>query len=444
MLVLRASYQGDPGIEAYISQMSKECELEVLDKVLEEESFLKKAASVFPKTKMGRSRIAVEQTIRCGLWMKRHGLSYRELAHDLEVNLEAQWFCKVRQKSRFPSFSSLQQNISQLDEKTWKKLNDWIVDKGRQKHKTKGLKCRKDSTVVEAKIKYPKDGEILIDGIRVVVREVKKALGGNLPKGFRTFKQKLKEVRNRLRHLTRRAGEKINEVLEDLCEMGRHVVNVTKEVNIEKVRQVRGLLEQVLRQTTQVIAGVKHIPHRIVSFHQNYARPIVKGKAGKSCEFGLGVQIQEDEMLITDWEVQEVLDDEGSLDRGLDQHEKLHRHPPKSFSGDTNYGNEKKKTWERLKERGVEEVSIPFRGKHKAKYGGPRFRKLQAWRSGSEGTISELKRFYGLAKVEEKGEQGFRRAVGWGIVTRNLWKLARKILAPGTNITISKSKKKLS
>ncbi len=426
MLVLRAGYQGDPEIEAYISQMSKEPELEVLDNVLKEKSFLTKVADVFPKTKMGRRRLAVEQTIRCGLWTKRHGLSYRELAHDLEVNLEAQWFCKVRKNSGLPSFSSLQQNISQLDEKTWKKLNAWIVEKARQKHKTKGIKCRKDSTVVEAKIKYPKDGEILIDGIRVVVREVKKALGEKLPKGFRSFKEKLKEARNRLRHLKRGAEEQINEVLESLSEMGRHVVKVTKEVSIEKVRQIRSRLEQVLTQTSQVIAGVKHIPHRIVSFHQSYARPIVKGKAGKSCEFGLGVQIQEDELLITDWEVQELLDDEGSLDRGLDQHEKLHGHPPNSFSGDTNYGNEKKETWGRLKERGVEEVSIPFRGKNKAKYGGPGFRKLQAWRSGSEGTISELKRFYGLAKVEEKGEQGFRRAVGWGIVTRNFWKLARK------------------
>lgn len=37
--------------------------------------------------------------------------------------------------------------IAQLDEETWKKITKWIVVKARQKHKMRGLKCRKDSMV---------------------------------------------------------------------------------------------------------------------------------------------------------------------------------------------------------------------------------------------------------------------------------------------------------
>ena len=425
MLVIRASVPQESVLEGYIQGIEKDRELVILDEVLDDEELLARVAGVFPEKYVGRHRLPVEVTVRCAYWKTRHGLSYRELAHDLRVNLEAQWFCRVRWEGGIPSFSCLQQNIAQLDEATWKQINQWIVAKARQKHHTKGLKCRKDSTVVEANVRYPTDGGILVDGIRTVVREVKKGVGKVLPRGFRSFKHKLKEARNTLRRVGKQGKEQVNEVLEALCGMAEHVVRTSSEVCGEKVEVFVDRLAQVVVQTRQVMAGVKHFPHRIVSFFEEYARPIVKGKAGVSCEFGLGVQIQEDELLIVDWECQETLDDAGSLEGGLDRFEELHGHPPKAFSADGQYASEKEATWEKLKKRGIEEVSIPFRGKDKAKYGGKRFWALQQWRSGSEGTISVLKRERGLRKIRERGEAGFRRGVGMGIVTQNWVRLAR-------------------
>lgn len=425
MLVFRASVPQESSIEGYLQELEKDGELVILDEVMDEEELLERVAGVFPEKYVGRPRLPVEVTVRCAYWKTRYGLSYRELAHALLVNVEAQWFCRVRKESGIPSFSCLQQNLAQLAEETWKKINQWIVAKARQKHHTKGLKCRKDSTVVEANLRYPTDGGILIAGIRTVVREVKKVVGKALPRGFRSFKNKLKEARNQLRRVGKQGKEQVNEVLGELCGMAEHVLHTSREVCGEKVERFRDRLEQVVVQTRQVMAGVKSIPHRIVSFFEEYARPLVKGKAGVSCEFGLGVQIQEDELLIVDWECQETLEDAGSLEGGLDRFEEIHGHPPKAFSADSQYGSEKEDTWEKLKARGLEEVSIPFRGKDKAKYGGKRFRALQKWRSGSEGTISVLKRLRGLGKIRERGEAGFRRGVGLGIVTQNWVRLAR-------------------
>jgi len=425
MLVLRASVPQESSIEGYLQNLEKAGELEILDEVMDDGELLDRVGGVFPEKYVGRRRLAVEVTVRCAYWKTRYGLSYRELAHALLVNVEAQWFCRVRKESGLPSFSCLQQNMAQLEEATWKQINKWIVAKARQKHHTKGLKCRKDSTVVEANVRYPTDGGILIDGIRTVVRAVKKEVGKALPRGFRSFKHKVKEARNTLRRVGKQGKEQVNAVLEALCGMAEHVVRTSSEVSGEQVEVVVDRLEQVVAQTRQVMAGVKHIPHRIVSFFEEYARPLVKGKAGVSCEFGLGVQIQEDELLIVDWECQETLDDAGSLEGGLDRFEEVHGHPPKAFSADSQYASEKEDTWEKLKERGIEEVSIPFRGKDKAKYGGKRFWALQKWRSGSEGTISVLKRMRGLRKIRERGEAGFRRGVGMGIVTQNWVRLAR-------------------
>lgn len=427
MLVRRAKLPARSVVDRYVKAMKKDPKLVALDQVLDDEDLLEQVAQAFPKVWVGRPRLPVEVTLRCALWKRWHGLSYRELAHSLQVNLEAQWFCRVRVESGLPSFACLQQNISQLEEDRWKQINQWIVGQARQQHRTKGLKCRKDSTVVEANVRYPTDGGILMDGIRVVVRQVKKAVGTAVPKGFRSFTRKLKQARNRLRRVGKGGKEAVDEVLRQLCEMAQHVLNTSAQVSDEQVQQLRERLVQVVEQTQQVMAGVRSIPHRIVSFFEPYARPLVKGKAGVSCEFGLGVQIQEDEFLIVDWQVQESLDDEGSLEAGLEQHEAVHGHPPKAFASDSSYGSEKHHTAEKLKARGIEEVSIPKRGKGKNKGQGKRFRELQKWRSGSEGTISVLKRQRGLRKVREKGEAGFRRAVGMGIVTQNCWRLAARM-----------------
>jgi len=48
------------------------------------------------------------------------------------------------------------------------------------------------------------------------------------------------------------------------------------------------------------------------------------------------------------------------------------------------------------------------------------FKKLQKWRTGSEGRISVLKRRHGLRRSLYKGQDGIRRRVGLGIIADNL------------------------
>ena len=179
---------------------------------------------------MGRHRLSVEVTLRCAYWKTRDGLSYRESAPALLVNVEAQWFCRVWKKGGFPFFSCLHQHIAPLDEETWKRITKWIVAKARPKHHTKGLRCRKDSTVVETDVRYPTDGGILIEGTWTVVRVVKTEVGKALPRGFRSFKHKVKEVRNRLRRVGKQGKEPVHAVLEAWCGMVQHVVRTSSQV----------------------------------------------------------------------------------------------------------------------------------------------------------------------------------------------------------------------
>jgi len=84
-----------------------------------------------------------------------------------------------------------------------------------------------------------------------------------------------------------------------------------------------------------------------------------------------------------------------------------------------------------LKKIGVKKVSLPFKGKRsRRRIEHERqswFRRLQQWRAGQEGTISELKRRYGLDRTLYRGLNGCRRWVDGAIWGYNLNRIARLI-----------------
>ncbi|MDP9380936.1 MAG: ISNCY family transposase, partial [Chloroflexota bacterium] len=55
------------------------------------------------------------------------------------------------------------------------------------------------------------------------------------------------------------------------------------------------------------------------------------------------------------------------------------------------------------------------------------FRRGMRYRAGVEGRISVMKRRGYLGRCRDKGEQGFVRWVGWGVLTANLETVARSL-----------------
>jgi transposase, IS5 family len=84
---------------------------------------------------------------------------------------------------------------------------------------------------------------------------------------------------------------------------------------------------------------------------------------------------------------------------------------------------------ERLaRQAGVVNVALPHVGKapppRRAEEKGRRFREGYRFRAGIEGRIHALERDSGLRRCRYRGERGFGRWVGWGIVAHNLAKVA--------------------
>ena len=78
---------------------------------------------------------------------------------------------------------------------------------------------------------------------------------------------------------------------------------------------------------------------------------------------------------------------------------------------------------------GVKKVAIPARcrlsGKRAQHQKQHWFRCALRWRAGIERTMSHLKHPFSMARARYKGDRGFKRYVGWCVITKNLFSIAR-------------------
>jgi hypothetical protein len=74
-------------------------------------------------------------------------------------------------------------------------------------------------------------------------------------------------------------------------------------------------------------------------------------------------------------------------------------------------------------------VALPERGRLSRKRAQPQeqrwFKRALRWRAGNEATISHLKHPFSMAGALYKAERGFQRYVGWSVITKNLFSIAR-------------------
>jgi transposase, IS5 family len=77
----------------------------------------------------------------------------------------------------------------------------------------------------------------------------------------------------------------------------------------------------------------------------------------------------------------------------------------------------------------VNKVALPACGRLSRKRARPQkqrwFQRSLRWRAGIEATVSTLKHPFSMARALYKGERGFQRYVGWSVIIKNLFSIAR-------------------
>jgi len=427
------------------------------DQVLEDEQLV---AGVYealvrrsPKSRTrGRRGTPAEVVLRLLLLKHIRNWSYQVLEREVRANLVYRDFTRVG-AGKAPDAKTMGRWGLALGPEGVEKIHERVVEIAVENQVVKGHKMRLDTTVVETNIHYPTDSNLLGDGVRVLIRAMKRIgeivgqQGAKLRDRSRSVKFRILEIGRVARTKGGPNRERLQQGYEKLLSTVGRVVGQAKRFSGEIAKGVKqstdvmrqatleGLrkeldtfvprVQQVMRQAKQrIFGGDTHAPEKLVSIFEPTTEIIRKGKASKPTEFGKMVKIQETEnQIITDYAVYEKRPSDSDLViAAIDAHEKKLGCTPRLLAGDAAFYSAKNEA--AAHEKGVKRVCIPSRNTKSAERKREQkkrwFKQGQKWRTGCEGRISVLKRRHGLRRCLYKGDGGMKRWVGLGVIADNV------------------------
>ena len=447
---------GDGLIAEEISHL-RESWMTYADQVLEDEQLV---ATVYealtkrrPKSRTrGRLGAPAEVVLRLLLLKHIRNWSYGVLEREVRANLVYRDFTRVG-AMKVPDAKTMGRWGLALGPEPIGKIHARVVGIAQEKQVVQGRKMRLDTTVVETNIHYPTDSNLLGDGVRVLIRAMKRVgeivgeQGAKLRDRSRSVKLRVLEIGRIARTKGGPNRERLQQGYEKLLSSVGRVVGQAKRFSKEIVEGVKrsadvmqqaaleGLrkeldtfvprVQQVMRQAKQrVFGGDTHVAEKLLSIFETTTEIIRKGKASKPTEFGKMVKIQESEnQIITDFEVYEKRPSDSELViPAIEAHERTLGCTPRLVAGDAGFYSAKNEA--AAHDKGVKRVCIPGRSTKSAERKREQrkrwFKQGQKWRTGCEGRISVLKRRHGLRRCLYRGDSGMKRWVGLGVIADNL------------------------
>jgi transposase, IS5 family len=410
-----------------------------------------------PKSnRTGRPGIAPDRLLRCCVLKHLKGWSFRELERELRSNLIYRCFTHYDAEAT-PDFSTFSRLFALLDPPLTAKIHQRVVGVAQEQGVARGRKLRVDTTVVESNVHYPTDSSLLGDGVRVLSRSLGR-IAAQCKQGTlevvnhaRAVKYRLLEISRAAKSLTQTNQERMKQSYEKLLVLTRAVVRqagevigrwekgrlpvrgslLSVEIQVGQIKHFLPLVKKVMEQTqARVFEANCHVVGKVLSLFEPHTEVIRKGKAHKPNEFGRLVRIEEVEHgLVSGYEVLEGNPpDTDSLMPALEHHKATFGQVPRTATADRGFfsaANERE-----AGTRGVERVALPARGRlsptRAARQKERWFRRALRWRAGVEATISHLKHPFSMMRATYKGESGFKRYVGWSVITKNLFSIGRR------------------
>jgi IS5 family transposase len=425
-------------------------ELTAIDQVLDDDELFcmirDDLSQRYPKTvTAGRKSTPVEVTLRMLAIKHLYDLSYEQIVLQVADSLVLRQFCRVYLLAT-PDQSTLCRWANLIQPQTLQAFNERIMNLAIDNKLTRGRKLRMDGTVVEATIHHPTDSRLLADSVRVLGRTLTRAktlLGSGTELGkdlFRNRQRSAKRAARKIAGLSHRSREQMKSQYQRLVQTTRATVRQAERVLAELQNQVADeshvLIEtlqtflprarQVIDQTVRRMFSGEKVPpaEKLVSIFEPHTDIIRRGKVNKDTEFGHKVWLGEVEGgFIAQYE---VLDgnpnDESQWQSTLEKHVQLFGQPPRQASADRGVHSANNEAF--AAKLGVKRVVLPKPGR-KSETRRQHERQRWFWRgrrfhAGVEGRISVIKRKYGLDRCRNRGQDGFERWVGWGVIANNL------------------------
>jgi IS5 family transposase len=400
----------------------------------------------------GRPTIAMETYVRLMVLKARYRWGYRSLVAEVSDSIHLRRFCRIGLGERVPDESTVRKLTRRIGAETVNELTRSLIETALRQKRFRPRAVRVDSTVIEADVRYPTDADLASHGVRVLAREGRKlaavvkekkarvrdrsrSVGRKLRALTRTVRRRTGEAKTEVLALTEQTGELLQRSITEARKLAavarRRALGrgaATKRNAAAKLEELADRCEKVAALIRQRVAG-KPIADRLVSIADPDARPIRKGKLGKPNEFGYVSQICE----VTEHTRRGARGlivpastrlgnpaEDTLLPETLGELTRLGIQPREiALDGGFNLGP----THQALADHALTPQRVFIAGRQQP--GSRRTqRRLQRYRTGTEGRISHLKRGYGLDRSRLKGDQGRQIWTGWAVLAYNADTLA--------------------
>jgi len=464
-----------PTIVGNVDYLTLRQRLEQIDTLLRqsgvERDFVQRALAAWKRAASGaptareqekfqqRSRRALRCTVLRTLLQE----DYRGFSCQLAGNPLYQWFCLVDalDQVHVPSKSEVQRFAHWLDAEQMRQVIDGLLKGAVDQPRKLGLKEALDleeyfldSTCLKANIHFPTDWVLLRDGVRTLMKATllirKAGLRGRM-QAPEEFLRSMNRLSIAMAQQARRAGrkkgrkrvlrqmKKLVSVVRgharrhrDLLDKQWQQTEWTRAQAQQILRRIDGVLELLPRAQKQAherIIGARPVANaeKILSLYDPEVRVIVRGKAGAEVEFGNTVLLGENRQgVILDYEFfRDGAPADSQLLFGslLRVWEATGRHvggvvTDRGFaSADNSRTLKEGGTFDGLCPRKPAELSRRMKGQ--------KFARLQRRRAQTEARIGILKQGFLGRPMRAKGFGHRELALAWGVLTHNLWMLAR-------------------
>jgi len=426
------------------------------------------ASFSFGQRRTEKQRVRLVRALRCTLLRILFGLSYRRAAGELAVNYLYQKFCNLIYVDRIdaPSHSSLERYEKIVPAELLQELIAHLnraaampvtAPEGQLLELETPVDLSVeyvDATALKARVHYPVDWLLLRDAVRTLTLAItqvrERGILSRMPKSPSEYRCAINKLCIQMTHARRTKDAKkirkktfrlMKKQLRTVAKLARgHLQKLRKQgvskglglVTIlmleQKLTAILGQVDAIIHQAHERIIGERRVNNKdkTLSLYEPDLHVIVRGKTGAEVEFGNTLFLAEQSNgLIIDWHLYEdqAPADSRMIPRHLERIEKENGIALQSLTGDRGFDSAEnaKRLGDKIQNnicpRNIEHLSKRLRNNE--------FRDHQIRRAQTEARIAIIMHGFLGNPARKWGYKNKARLCAWGILTHNLWVLAR-------------------
>ena len=384
-----------------------------------------------------RATYTAENLLRALIVHRIEGSSLRGTMIDLAHNPFLQDFLRLGPRA-VPDYTLIDRAFNAIRPATWEKINGVLTAYAEAEGRLTPQTLRVDTTVVESNIHWPTDSSLLWDSWRTLYRLLRLASQywpGIVQSRFHERKAKKLHLfvtryswspsKKRQRQVARQRRKllaQVERILRFAAAWAKGALESSDDYLRSIGREIQiylPMIRKVLGVATRAWVEGEVVParERVFSIFEPHTELIKRGRRHKPVEFGHMVLLgQSKERFITQYDVmREKIPDSKLPETILDRHEEAFGQMPETLVADKGFCG-KPPEMAKLRKK-VKTLAIPQRLKD---FTDDSFVALQHFRAGIEGSISVLKRAFGLLRCRYRGFRNFVSHVGLGVLCHNL------------------------